>query len=493
MDTERIMRCKSRKVRFVIDNDGEKWYSAIDVVRALTDVDDYEINRNYWTRIKNNCFGKDEDDNDLFLNKLRITASDGKRYMSDVLKKTGIRLVALDIALTCRTKGFSFARQNNICKAIDYYEKSVRIFKNIYGNNHIETAISQNILGLFYGKHDYIDKAHEYLRKPLKTRIFLDGEEDHTVADYYIYFGDDCREYYDYDTALKYYKRALAIYKKETEKDYESIADSCVRLAWIYIKLRDYKASLRFYKKALSFERKRKDINLREIASNISSIGTVYELLDDYEKALKYQKKALDIRNGLLGPNDPTTVETYINMGVVYKKMEEYDTAIDYYMRALSVQKKCLGKNDPVVAMTFNNLGNVYKEIGKYLKALYYHQKALDIRTKAFGDYHPETANSYMNCYDVLCALGDYHKALEYGLRAVDIMEKYSGMNSLQTADAYNVLGKVYAELGDYDLAIKNFTKVLHISTLHFGEEDPRTIDMKEFLESYKDEIKTLS
>ena len=131
--------------------------------------------------------------------------------------------------------------------------------------------------------------------------------------------------------------------------------------------------------------------------------------------------------------------------------------------------------------------------MGKYHKALSCHQKALDIRMKAFGADHPETVNSYTNLHDLFCAQGDYHKALEYDLKSVNIMERCCGTNCLQTADAFYDLGEAYAKLGDYDLAIKNFTKVLEISIQHFGEEDPRTIDMKDYIESYKDKIKSLS
>ena len=188
MDAERILRGKSRKVRFVMDNDGEKWYSAIDVVCALTGEEDYEKSRRQWSQLKKEYFSDDEDDNDLFLNKLRITASDGRQYMSDVLNKSGIRLVAFDIALKYRAKAFYYVDRNDIRKAIDYCEKSIHILEDFYGKNHIETVISQNTLGIFYGKLGNMSMAHEYLKKPLKTRIYLDGEEEHTIASYYISF-----------------------------------------------------------------------------------------------------------------------------------------------------------------------------------------------------------------------------------------------------------------------------------------------------------------
>ena len=490
MNTEHIMKGKGRKVRFVLDEEGEKWYSAIDVVGVLTEEVDYDKHRRYWAEIKKRYFGDDEDDDIVFLNKLGITTSDGRQVMSDVLSDSGILLVACDIARTYRAKGFKYVDRGDILKAIDFCEKSVRILEHFYGKNHIETALSQNSLGIFYGKLGNLSKAHEYLRKPLAARIILEGEEEHEIACYNICWGDDCREYFDYDAALKYYKRALSIFTKESEKSYADIADNYARLGWIYMEMRDYKASLRCYKKALSSERMCEEHDLLEMAANITSIGTIHELRDELNKALKCHQKALNIRTEKLGPDDPIIAETYINTAIVYRKMGECKKAIDYYNQALSIQKQHLAKNDPDIAITYNNLGNVYKDEGKYPKALRYHQKALDIRMKVYGTDHPITANSYMNLQDVLCATGDYQKALEYALKAADIMESHFGADSLQTADAYFVLGKAYAEIGNHDLALQNFTKVLDISTLHFGEEHPRTIRMKEYMESYKGSIK---
>ena len=125
MDAERILRGKSRKVRFVMDNDGEKWYSAIDVVCALTGEDDYEKSRRQWSQLKKEYFSDDEDDNDLFLNKLRITASDGRQYMSDVLNKSGIRVVAIYIAFRLRTKGHNYKHKGNVTKALDCFKRAI--------------------------------------------------------------------------------------------------------------------------------------------------------------------------------------------------------------------------------------------------------------------------------------------------------------------------------------------------------------------------------
>ena len=162
MNTERIIKGKGRKVRFVLDEEGEKWYSAIDVVRAFTDEEDYERSRRYWAKIKKEYFSDEEDDNDIYVNQRGLTASDGKLHMSDVLSHAGIRFVAIYIAITFRTKGLYYINQNDIHKAKDYCERSVYILENILGKSHIETVDSLNTLGRIYGKLGDYDLAIEH-------------------------------------------------------------------------------------------------------------------------------------------------------------------------------------------------------------------------------------------------------------------------------------------------------------------------------------------
>lgn len=89
-----------REVRAVWDDELQKWwFSVLDVVGVLNDQDDYAKNRNYWKYLKTKL---KKEGNELVsaTNQLKLLASDGKRYKTDVLDTDGILLLAANFPNT---------------------------------------------------------------------------------------------------------------------------------------------------------------------------------------------------------------------------------------------------------------------------------------------------------------------------------------------------------------------------------------------------------
>lgn len=83
-----------REVRAVWDEPGAKWwFSVLDIVGVLNAQDDYAKNRNYWKYLKAKLR---KNGNELVsaTNQLKLLASDGKRYLTDVLDNDGVIALA---------------------------------------------------------------------------------------------------------------------------------------------------------------------------------------------------------------------------------------------------------------------------------------------------------------------------------------------------------------------------------------------------------------
>lgn len=83
-----------REVRAVWDEEGAKWwFSVLDIVGVLNAQDDYAKNRNYWKYLKTKL-RKDGSELVSVTNQLKLLASDGKRYLTDVLDNAGVITLA---------------------------------------------------------------------------------------------------------------------------------------------------------------------------------------------------------------------------------------------------------------------------------------------------------------------------------------------------------------------------------------------------------------
>lgn len=83
-----------REVRAVWDEEGARWwFSVLDIVGVLNAQDDYAKNRNYWKYLKTKL-RKNGSELVSATNQLKLLASDGKRYLTDVLDNAGVIALA---------------------------------------------------------------------------------------------------------------------------------------------------------------------------------------------------------------------------------------------------------------------------------------------------------------------------------------------------------------------------------------------------------------
>ena len=85
---------KDHMVRALWDEDQQLWrFSVLDIVGAINDQDDHEKNRNYWKYLKVKL---KREKNELVSDttQLKLTASDGKKYNTDVISQLGVDKLA---------------------------------------------------------------------------------------------------------------------------------------------------------------------------------------------------------------------------------------------------------------------------------------------------------------------------------------------------------------------------------------------------------------
>ncbi len=105
-----------REVRAVWDEQNNKWwFSVLDIVAVLTDQDDYTKSRNYWKYLKAKL-KKENSELVSATTQLKLLASDGKRYLTDMLDYPGI------IALG---KEFPSKKANRFIEWFTYSDESI--------------------------------------------------------------------------------------------------------------------------------------------------------------------------------------------------------------------------------------------------------------------------------------------------------------------------------------------------------------------------------
>ncbi|CAF1446873.1 unnamed protein product [Adineta steineri] len=233
----------------------------------------------------------------------------------------------------------------------------------------------------------------------------------------------------EYQQALSYYEKALAIRQQSLPSNHPDFGDSYHNIGMVYSKIGGYSKALSYCEKALEIKEQSLPFNHPHLAMSFYNIGLVYDSMGDYSKALSYCKKSLAIRQQSLPSNHPDFGDSYNNIGNVHYNMGDYPKALLSYEKALEIRQQSLPSNHPDLSGSYNNIGLVFGSMGNYPKALSFHQKALAIRQESLLFNHPDLGGSYNNIGAVYENMGNYSKAHSFYERAADIGEQSLSSN----------------------------------------------------------------
>ncbi|CAF1255758.1 unnamed protein product [Adineta steineri] len=151
----------------------------------------------------------------------------------------------------------------------------------------------------------------------------------------------------------------------------------------------EYQEALTYYEKSLAIKQKTLPSNHLNLASSYNNIGLVYCSMGDYSKALSSHEKALAIRQQSLPSNHPDLGKSYNNIGNVYYNMGDYPKALSYYEKDLAIGQQSLPSNHPDLGRSYNNIGLVYENMSNYSKAHSFYERAVQIGQQSLPTNHP--------------------------------------------------------------------------------------------------------
>ncbi len=228
------------------------------------------------------------------------------------------------------------------------YDLSKRMYQRILGN-----------LVMVYGHMTDREKASEYALQLIRFQEEHDLHPFQTAP--YTCFGDNLKFSGNFEQALVYYQRALAI-----ETEYKNPAGMAVvenKIGNTWETLGKTEEALKHFYKGLEYAREA-DFTLLQ-TDMLSNLGRIYTTRKDFKKAEAYLKESERICRELGSPNSLQLVLS--TLGDFYQKQHRYPVAEKYYTEAreIAIQQK-----DPEeIYNTTHALAEFYAETGDFPRA----------------------------------------------------------------------------------------------------------------------------
>jgi tetratricopeptide (TPR) repeat protein len=330
--------------------------------------------------------------------------------------------------------GYINMNQSNFELALDYYQKSVEIKKQI--NDKIGEAITYSNIGLIYEDMGNMSKAEEYHLKGFNMSKELN--DTISIAIGYLNLGSFYTGQGNIAKGLEYTHESLKF--DEKRGDLSGMATGMNNLGFIYFNQGDPKMALKYFHQSLELREKIGD--RQGIAMSLNSIANVYRT------------------NGI--PDCEGTQEECTTLG--FKK------SLEYFTKSLEIRRATGDKKGE--ALCLDNIGIIYQSNGDPHfsgnkeealktgkdKAYEYFLQSLKIQEEI--GYSVGISVSLYNLSQLLIEKGQYEQAKEYAIRSLEIAKelgspKRISMASSSLKDIYKKQGNYMEALNMYELHIQ--------------------------------------
>ncbi|MGZ3932336.1 MAG: tetratricopeptide repeat protein [Bacteroidia bacterium] len=219
------------------------------------------------------------------------------------------------------TLGAFFHVKGNFIKAIEYYQKSLKIREELNDQEGISGSLGN--IGSIYIELGQYEKALEYQLKCLK--IFQSLNNSRSTASVYNNLGIIYVQLQDHEKALEYSKSALQLYKDLNDKNGMSAANG--NIGNVYFAMKNFEKALGYYQDNLQLAKEAE--NMQEIATAYSDIGDAYHSLKKYNLAIENFLKS----EAIAKESEDLSAHRQATMGLyqTYKAMGNKDLALKYH------------------------------------------------------------------------------------------------------------------------------------------------------------------
>jgi tetratricopeptide (TPR) repeat protein len=154
------------------------------------------------------------------------------------------------IAASYNDLGLSYARIDND-KALDYYEKALKIYQALHGNEHAKIAITNINTGIVYRDLELYGDAVNNFETALKIWEKIYSKANPAKAFALLNLGDTYRRMGNQKSAKGYYERSLNMYKESYGNKHPETAQVLNAMGTLELDEEKFDLGLNYYQQAL--------------------------------------------------------------------------------------------------------------------------------------------------------------------------------------------------------------------------------------------------
>jgi tetratricopeptide (TPR) repeat protein len=308
-----------------------------------------------------------------------------------------------------------------------------------------ELALSEGRLLLGEGKYpDALKVVQEAV--DLDRRLYGEERVETATAEYLV--GQCFFRLGKIDQAIEADQKALAIRKKVLGPDHPETANAVHLLATLYQASGRFEEALPLHLQALSIRERALGPDHPDLAYSLNNLTALFAVQRKFKEALPYAERNLAVMRAAYGEESPFTGTALHNLGALHSDMRDFPVALELMQRAVKLREKVLGPEHTDVAASLVTLSSALVESGRAKEGLEAAQRSLAIREKALPAGHRDIANSAYGVALAQMKLGRAAEALPMAEKALKIREETKGIPPGDLADVRFLTARALWDVG---------------------------------------------
>jgi serine phosphatase RsbU (regulator of sigma subunit) len=292
-------------------------------------------------------------------------------------------------AFALKSIGMGHYTLGEYVKAIDYFQRALEIFESLGNKQGISNML--NSIGVIYNNEGEDAKALENYIRSLKISEEMNDSVRIMTALINIGLIYSKKETIS-EKAEEYYLKALEIGERIGYKS--ATATATVNIGESLFKKNDYNGALRYYEKALKIYR---ESNSGDIPYTMINIGKIYAKRNDYTNAVRYMEGALSIA---LGNNAKLDIgRSLLALGQIYLQKGENERALEYFIQSDKITTVIGAKYEQ--SETYKYMASAYSGTGDYMNAYRAQLMESQVKDSIFSETHQLQINQLRVRYEI--------------------------------------------------------------------------------------------
>lgn len=268
----------------------------------------------------------------------------------------------------------------------------------------------------------------------------------------------------DYSGRIAYGQKALSQAISQYGEKSEIVVDVYNELAAAYASIQDYEKALEYSQKAVAICEELFDKSNTKLIETKILHGEILGGAEGAQDAFGYFMQILTLD---VPEKDLTEARLFKDFGDCYMAMNYVPNKINQceseYQNALEIYKNIIGEDNLDVAYVYSRLGELYCESKDFEKALEYAQKALVIYTSILTNKHSLVASQNGYIGEIYRIKGDFNTAIDYYGKSIEIYNSALGEGNTESAITIKNIGVLYLDLENYQAAFDCFVKAFNM------------------------------